>query len=137
MASFQTRRQDAEFKRLSRVKQSLRSPTPALGAEMVIFFKQSVQKRQTKMSKIADCFSCLVPQTLSDHCALESLNRGTLAVLVDSASHLYELKQLLLAGLQQQLLIACKSAGVRKITLKPGRWYDGADEAGRKVRFDR
>lgn len=137
MASFQAKRQDADFKRLSRVKQSFRSPTPALGAEMVIFFKQSVQKRQTKMSKIADCFSRLVPEMLSDHCALESLNRGTLAVLVDSASHLYELKQLLLAGLQQQLLIACKSAGVRKITLKPGRWYEGADEAERKVRFDR
>lgn len=136
MGSFQARRQDAEFKRLSRVKQSPRTPTPALGAEMVIFFKQSVQKRQTKMSKIADCFSQLVPPMLSDHCALESLNRGTLAVLVDSASHLYELKQLLLAGLQQQLLMACRSAGVRKITLKPGRWYDGTDQAGRKLKFD-
>jgi hypothetical protein len=32
------------------------------------------------------------------------------------------------------LLIACKSAGLRKIALKAGRWYDG-DGADRKLRF--
>src|SRR5438067_10377358 len=30
----------------------------------------------------------LVPETLADHCALESYSRGTLTVLVDSSSHL-------------------------------------------------
>ena len=58
-----------------------------------------------------------------------------LTVLVDSSSHLYELKQLLLAGLQQQLLLACNAAGLRKITLKPGRWYEGDAPDGRKPRF--
>ena len=62
-------------------------------------------------------------------------HRGSLTVLVDTASHLYELKQLLLAGLQQQLLLACKSAGLRKISLKPGRWYEGTNQE-RKLRFD-
>ncbi len=56
-------------------------------------------------------------------------------------SHLYELKQLLLAGLEQQLLLACKAAGLRKINLRPGRWYDASDVASegssRKVRFGR
>jgi hypothetical protein len=104
---------------------------------MVTFFKQSVQKRQTKLSKIGECFATLVPETLTDHCALESLSRGTLTVLVDSASHLYELKQLLLAGLEQQLTMACKSAGLKKIALKPGRWYEDNDNAGRKLRFER
>ena len=64
---------------------------------------------------------------------------GSGAVLADDQdSHykdLYELKQLLLAGLEQQLLLACKAAGLRKITLKSGRWYDGTDDA-RRVRFD-
>jgi hypothetical protein len=99
-----------------------------LGPELIGFFKQSVAKRQTKLVKIAECWSVLVPETLNDHCALESLNRGTLTVLVDSSSHLYEIKQLLLAGLQDQLLLACKSTGLRKISLKPGRWYDPASE---------
>ncbi|MDB5174243.1 MAG: hypothetical protein JWN51_3016 [Phycisphaerales bacterium] len=120
--------------RLQHFKQVNPPQTPALGAEMIMFFKQSVEKRQTKLGKIAECWAQLVPETLLGHCALDSLHRGSLTVLVDSASHLYELKQLLLAGLQQQLLFACKSAGLRKITLKPGRWYDGAEEV-RKPRF--
>ncbi len=123
-----------EFDRLYRVKHV---PSPAfdkLGPEMIRFFKQSVQKRQTKLGKIAECWDRLVPETLIEHCALESLTRGSLVVIVDSSSHLYELKQLLLAGLQQQILLACKSTGLRKITLKPGRWYAG-DEQDRKVRW--
>jgi hypothetical protein len=129
-------RQLAELRRLQRFKQSTPAPAEKLGVEMVGFFKQSVQKRQTRLGAIAQCWAGLVPQLLNDHCSLESLNRGTLTVLVDSASHLYELKQLLLAGLQQQLLIACRSAGLRKISLKPGRWYEG-DSSERKVRFER
>lgn len=137
MSSIPYRRQDAELKRLARVKHVQRAPAASLGPEMIEFFQQSVQKRQTKLSRIGEAFGRLVPETLTDHCALESLSRGTLTVLVDSASHLYELKQLLLAGLQQQLLLACKSSGLRKIALKPGRWYDQTGEAERKLRFDR
>ena len=137
MTPFRSQRlKDAELNRLSRLKSIHRPPAAALGAEMISFFKHSVQKRQTQMSKIADAWAVLVPELLNDHCALDSLTRGTLTVLVDTSSHLYELKQLLLAGLQQQLLLACKAAGLRKITLKPGRWYDSAD-ADRKPRFDR
>jgi len=121
-----------EFQRLARVKRSDPPPFDGLGAEMVAFFKQSVAKRNAKFSKIANCWTQLVPETLAEHCALESFSRGTLTVLVDSASHLYELKQLLLAGLQQQLLLACCNAGLRKITLRFGRWYDQGDEQGVK-----
>src|SRR5882724_9570252 len=123
----QWRAQEAEFKRLARVKRSDRNAAAPIGPEMLHFFQHSVQKRQTKLSQLAACWAQLVPETLSDHCALESLSRGTLTVLVDSASHLYELKQLLLAGLQQQLVLACKFAGLKKVSLKPGRWYDAAE----------
>ena len=127
---------NAELARLQRFKQSRPATHVPLGPEMVSFFKQSVEKRHTKLSKIAECWSALVPETLNDHCALESLSRGSLTVIVDSSSHLYELKQLLLAGLEQQLMLACKSAGLRKITLRPGRWYDdGGAGAERKLRF--
>lgn len=136
MRSDQRRLEDAELRRLSRVKKFESPAAIALGPEMINFFQQSVQKRQTKLAKIGECFGRLVPETLTDHCSLESLSRGSLTVLVDSASHLYELKQLLLAGLQQQLLMACKSAGLRKIILKSGRWYDQAQDSSRKPRFD-
>jgi len=128
------RRSFAELHRLQRFKQSRPRETAALGAAMVEFFQQSVAKRQTKLGKIAESWAVLVPQTLIAHCCLESLNRGTLTVLVDTASHLYELKQLLLAGLQQQVMLACKSTGLRKINLKPGRWYEDSGDQ-RKPRF--
>jgi hypothetical protein len=128
------RADEAELRRLSRVKQTTRSVQSSMGAEMVAFFKQSVQKRQAKFSKIGECWGAIVPETFCEHTSLESFTKGTLTVLVDSASHLYELKQLLLAGLQQQLLLTCKSTGLRKIQLKRGRWYDG-DGVEKKIRF--
>jgi Dna[CI] antecedent, DciA len=106
--------------RLQRAKQSGPAAFPPLGDEMLEFFKHNVQQRQTKLARIAQTWANLVPEILSDHCALHGLSRGTLTVLVDSSSHLYELKQLLLAGLTDQLLLACKTSGLRKISLKPG-----------------
>ena len=128
------RADEAELRRISRVKRTVRDPESPLGVEMVDFFKQSIAKRQTKFAKIGECWSKIVPETFCEHTSLEAFTKGTLTVLVDSASHLYELKQLLLAGLQQQLLLACKSAGLRKIQLRRGRWYDG-DGVGKKIRF--
>jgi len=131
-------RTDAELARLDRVKRYDGTVGAALGPEMVAFFKKSVEKRQTKMGKIAECWGAIVPEMFTEHCALESFTRGTLNVLVDSSTHLYELKQLLLAGLQEQLLLACKSAGLRKINLRFGRWYDaGEDGSSPKLKFDR
>jgi hypothetical protein len=129
------RAQDSELRRLSRVKRTQRAPEPMLGEEMVSFFKQSVAKRQTKFASIGESWSQLVPPMLCDHTALESFTRGTLTVIVDSSSHLYELKQLLLAGLQQQLLMACKKSGLRKIVLRIGRWYRG-EGPHRRIEFD-
>lgn len=103
-----------KLQRMQHVKQSAPPRAKLLGEEMVAFFKQSVEKRQTKLGKIAEAWGMLVPLILTQHCSLESLNRGSLTVIVDSSSHLYELKQLLLSGLEKQLLLACKSAGLRK-----------------------
>ena len=129
---------ESTLHRLARVKRKDPPALDPLGTAMVAFFKHSVEKRNAKFSKIANCWTQLIPETLAEHCALESFSRGTLVVLVDSASHLYELKQLLLAGLQQQLLLVCANAGLRKINLRAGRWYEEAEgEAGsaRKPRF--
>src|SRR5262245_6549591 len=122
-----------ELQRLDRHKRCATGAGIPLGPEMISFFKQAVERRQTKLSSIAECWGRLIPETLLAHSALESFSRGSLTVIVDSSSHLYELKQLLLAGLEQQLLIACKSAGLKKINLKAGRWYDGDDR--RKLKF--
>ena len=105
-----------------------------MGTELLTFFKQNVEKRQGKFAKIADVWNQLIPATMLAHTALDSFTRGALTVIVDSSPHLYEMKQLLLSGLQQQLLIACKSAGLKKVSLKIGRWYDG-DGSGQRLKF--
>jgi len=116
---------EAELQRLYRVKQSSAPDDSTLGLEMIAYFNQTVQKRQTKLGKISEVWAQLVPETLLTHSMIESYHRGTLVVLVDTAAHLYELKQLLLAGLEDQLLLACKTFSLRKINLKPGGQYDG------------
>ncbi len=124
---------EAQLARLDHFKRQ-QWPSPALGPQLLEFFKNSVAKRQKRFGEIADCWAKLVPPLFHDHCALDGYLRGTLTVLVDSSSHLYELKQLLLAGLEKQLFMGCAKAGLRKIVLKPGRWYRGeADE--KKLEF--
>ena len=115
---------DHEFillQRMQRHKQSRAAQTPAVGDAVVSFFKQSIEKRHAKVGKVTDAWIKLVPPMLCEHCTLEGMNRGVLTVLVDSSSHLYELKQLLLAGIEKQLLLACKGAGLKKVALKAGR----------------
>ncbi|MGH7177151.1 MAG: DciA family protein [Tepidisphaeraceae bacterium] len=126
---------ESELRRISRAKQMTFPAGKPLGPEMLAFFKDSVERRQTKFATVAQAWEVLVPATLIEHTSLEGLTRGTLSVLVDSSPHLYELKQLLLSGLQSQLLLACKSSGLRKIALKPGRWYAGSGP-DRKIRFE-
>jgi hypothetical protein len=128
---------ERQLRRLTRAKETPTTQTPSLGPAMLSFFKHNIQKRQTKFAPIAESWSQLIPEPLLDHTALESFHRGQLTVLVDSSSHLYDLKQLLLAGLEKQVLAACRTTGLRKIVLKPGRWYDAPGNApdDRKLRF--
>ena len=116
--------ESADLKRLHRVKVQPPEESGALGPAMLEWFDRSIARRETKLSKIIEVWIALVPETLNTHCALQSYVRGTLTVIVDSGSHLYELKQLLLAGLQQQILLAGRGSGLRKINLKAGRWDD-------------
>lgn len=127
---------EREFRRVARVKACPPPQTATLGADLIEFFKKDVQRRQGKFGKIADIWAQLIPETLLDHTCLESFHAGTLKVLVDTSSHLFELKTVLLAGLQKQILMAGRSAGLRKITLRLGRWYDGDDPQHRRVTFE-
>ena len=110
--------------RLDRYKRRDQVVGSALGEEILQQYHQQIEKRQGKLATLADVWCRIVPPSLSDRCALESFHRGKLTVMVDTAAHLYELKQLMLAGLEAQLLLACRSAGLKKIVLKRGTWYD-------------
>jgi len=125
-----------ELQRLQNNKQFRPKPVDKLGGELVSFFKQVVEKRQGKLGKIAEAWQSMIEEGLCDHCALESLHRGTLTVVVDSSAHLYQLKHVLLSGVEKKLIAQCKGAGLRKISLKPGRWYEGDSPTDRKPKFD-
>ena len=68
--SHQTRHETRQLEKLHAVKQFKRPPIDPIGPAMVDFFKQSVQKRQTRLTKIAEAWGRLVPELLTDHCAI-------------------------------------------------------------------
>ena len=91
-----------------------------LGQEALELFESHIRKKHEKFGGLSTAWNTLVPDMLARHCSLAAFTRGTLTVNVDSSSHLYELKQLMLAGLETQLLVACRGQGLRKIALKRG-----------------
>lgn len=115
--------------RLDRYKRQDHAVGSALGEEILEQYHRQVEKRQDKLATLADTWCRLVPERLLARCALESFHRGRLTVIVDSAPHLYELRQILLAGIEAQLLLACRPAGLRKIVLKRGTWTDDKGHA--------
>lgn len=125
---FEERAHLSQLRRSASFKGQIPVAATELGPELIQFYNQAVKKRQTKLSTLAEYWDRLVPQLLAERCALQTFHRGTLVVIVDSAVHLYDLKQLLLAGLEQQLLLACRGSGLKKINLKLGQWRD---ETGR------
>jgi len=124
---------EATFVRMAKVKTAPAGNTPLLGEAMARFYKGTVQ-RTRKFAAIGEVWDTLLPPDINEHCCLESFRAGTLTVLVDSSPHMYRLKQLLLDGLQKQILDLCRPHGLKKITLRPGRWYAG-DEDDRKIVF--
>lgn len=92
-----------------------------LGELAVEQFNREIRKRHDKFGKLAEAWNTLVPELFAEHCYLVTFVRGTLTVNVDSSAHLFELKQLLLAGLEDQILLACRPAGLKKIVLKRGK----------------
>ncbi len=110
-----------QLAKLSKWKSTQRRPMDRLGDEVISIFKHDIEKRQNKFGKIGTAWIELVPETLQTYAELSALSRGTLTVIVQGASQLYTLKQAMLAGLQDQLLVACRSEGLKKIALKAGR----------------
>lgn len=127
--------EDANFVRMSKCKTTPGRDTPKIGESLVHFYKSTVQ-RTRKFAGIGEVWETLLPPELNEHCCLESYRAGTLVVLVDSSPHLYQLKQLLLDGLQKKLIELCRAQGLKKINLRPGRWYSANGDEERTMVFD-
>lgn len=126
---------EAAFVRMSQSKTRIRPESARLGESLVQFYKGTVQ-RTRKFAGIGEVWETLLPPELLEHSCLESYRAGTLVILVDSSPHLYRLKQVLLGGMQKKMLELCRAQGLKKITLRPGRWYEGENEQDRRLTFD-
>jgi Dna[CI] antecedent, DciA len=109
-----------QLRRTWNAKQTKPLDLPLLGQEALTLFETDIRKKHDKFGGLSNAWVALIPQMLAERCAFASFHRGTLTVNVNSASHMYELKQLLLAGLEAQLIQACRGQGLRKVVLKRG-----------------
>jgi hypothetical protein len=134
MSQFPHLEEEARFIRMAKAKARTVRPAENLAASLVSFYKANVE-RTRKFAGIGQAWETLVPPDMLEHCCLQSYRGGTLTILVDSSPHLYRLKQLLLAGLDRQMLEVCRAEGLRKITIRPGRWYEGDDQRERRPTF--
>ena len=125
----QSRLEESELRRLARVKARQAATTEPLGAGAGELFQAIGAKAAKEAGKDRRRLGDARAGGAQQACALEGLHKGSLTVLVDSSSHIYELKHLLIAGLEKQLLLACRSAGLSKIVLRAGSWYDDRREA--------
>ncbi|MDP6045776.1 MAG: DUF721 domain-containing protein [Phycisphaerae bacterium] len=108
--------------------------TSHLAGPMAVLMKHKLGKKVRQLSKLAFVWDEVLPATIRDHTALDSFNRGVLTVMVDSASHRYQLKKLLAAGLEKE--IRTRFAGpLNKIKLVPGQFCSVDMETGDR-RYD-
>jgi len=82
-----------------------------------------------QLRKLEAAWEAVVPAELREHTALEGFDRGTLKVLVDSASHRFHLEMLLRDGLLKQLRQQ-SAAPLDRVRLAPGQFYDLDPETG-------
>ena len=109
-----------ELRRLWRVKQDRRRPTPVAADLAAVWLKKTVAPMVRKMGGVAEAWAKVVPARLLEQTSLEGFANGVLTVRVEGSSYLYELKQWLLSGGEQQLKSLCAKEGLRKVTLKAG-----------------
>ncbi|NQU76194.1 MAG: DUF721 domain-containing protein, partial [Planctomycetes bacterium] len=66
-----------------------------LSGPLAILMKHTLGKRVKQLGTLAEAWDEVVPEEVRQHTALEGFCRGTLTVMVDSASHRFKLEMLL------------------------------------------
>jgi len=85
-----------------------------LGDTLSELMENRISPRYARYSSVIELWGRLLPAELSRHCKLADISEGQLKVLVDSPSHMHELRLCnseLLGELQKQ----CPKARIRKI----------------------
>lgn len=113
---------DAQLMTIWQQRRTSTSTVP-IALPLVQFMKHKLSKKVRQLGKLAKVWDNLLPAGVREHTALEGYNQGVLTVLVDSASHRFQLKTLLDAGLTK--VIQSQFGGpINKVKLTPGQFYD-------------
>jgi hypothetical protein len=90
-----------------------------LGDAVRDVLENRISPRQARFSSVVESWQQLVPVEFACHCKLADLTAGTLKVMVDSPSYMYEM-QLCRSALLSELQRECPHARIRKIDLAVG-----------------
>jgi len=90
-----------------------------------------LKKRYNQLSKLASAWEEVIPDELRHHTALEGYSRGTLTVLVDTASQRFHIEMLLRGGLLKELQ-SRSPAPINRVRLTPGEFYSTDPETGQR-----
>jgi predicted nucleic acid-binding Zn ribbon protein len=99
-----------------------------LSQSLMMLMKHKLAKKVRQLSSMAAIWDEVIPESIRDHTALESLQRGVLTVLVDSAAHRYQLQTLLTGGVMAEIQKRFPG-GLDRIRLIPGQFHS-VDVAG-------
>ena len=114
-----TERTDEEMflHRVYRQRRMKRHPTVQLGANAETYIKQRLGQLR-KNASVVDVWRELLPEELYEHSCIAGISGGVVQVEVDPGPWMHEF-QLLSSELSGQLQRLCRSAGVRRIALRP------------------
>jgi len=112
---------DAQLRTIWQQRQ-VRDVSAHVSAPLNLLMNHTLAKRVEQLGRLASLWDEIIPGPIAKRTALESLNRGLLTVVVDSASHRFQLQTLLAAGLEKELKTRY-SGTLNKIRIKPGQFY--------------
>lgn len=111
-------------------QRQVKDRTAHLSQPLAVLMKHTLAKKVRQLGQLAEVWDEIIPQNIRDHTAMDSFQKGSLTVMVDSASHRFLLQTLLNNGLQKEIQSRFSGA-INKIRLVPGQFY-AVDMAGQK-----
>jgi hypothetical protein len=118
---------DAQLRTVWQQRQFVNT-TSHLSESLAILMKHRLAKRVRQLSRLAEIWDEVVPGSIREHTAMESLNSGVLTVMVDSSSHRFQLQMLLAGGLQREIQSRFPGT-LSRVRLVPGQFFS-VDLAG-------
>lgn len=112
---------DAQLRTIWQQRQFNYQPT-CLSESLTILMKHKLAKRVRQVGQLAQIWDDVIPESIRDHTALESYQSGILTVMVDSASHRFQLQTMLTGGVMKAIQERFNAA-LNKIRLIPGQFY--------------